>query len=441
MKNARKRNGIWHADFSLDGRRYRQSLGTVDWREAAKKAADLIALAKEGRLTPESRGFSRLAFPQAVERWLEEKKPRVTPKTITTERERSGAPKKFFGPVRLKQITAESVLAYMRSRTEKGIANATVNRELDIIRGVLKRARMWYRMTEDVKPLPVRHNAGRALSHEEKVRLLKVAASRPEWQTARLAMVLALNTTMRGCELKGLRWREINFIERTLTVRRSTTKTDAGERVIPLNAEAWGSVLGLRERAKALLGQDLQPDWYVFFHKEGFCHPEPDKPASGWRSAWRALTRAIHCPACGQLQSPGTVCQDRECKADIRGVKSSTAGLRFHDLRHHAITELAESDTGGQVIMSIAGHINEAMLRHYSHVRLEAKRRALDALSGPASPGAISGDFSGGCVTNAVTNQGEEAKPALHLAEKNGGRHGIRTHGLLVANEALSQLS
>jgi len=36
-------------------------------------------------------------------------------------------------------------------------------------------------------------------------------------------------------------------------------------------------------------------------------------------------------------------------------VNGSTAGLRFHDLRRHAITELAESQASDRTIMSIAG--------------------------------------------------------------------------------------
>ena len=31
--------------------------------------------------------------------------------------------------------------------------------------------------------------------------------------------------------------------------------------------------------------------------------------------------------------------------------------------------------------MSIAGHVSRAMLSRYSHVRMEAKRRALDAIA------------------------------------------------------------
>jgi integrase len=163
---------------------------------------------------------------------------------------------------------------------------------------------------------------------------------------------------------------------------RATTKTDAGERVIPLNSEAWFAILESRERAKLLFGVEPQPDWYVFPHAEGFRNPDATKPMSGWRTAWRNLTRAITCPTCGQLQKPGATCRDVECRTDIRGVQSPLYGLHFHDLRHHAITELSEGQASDQTIMSIAGHISPKMLELYSHVRIQAKRKALEALSG-----------------------------------------------------------
>src|SRR6266566_9689795 len=68
---------------------------------------------------------------------------------------------------------------------------------------------------------------------------------------------------------------------------------------------------------------------------------DPSKPQKSWRTAWRNLTK-----------------------------KAGLPGLRFHDLRHHAITELAESQTSDAVIMGIAGHVSKKMLEHYSHARL-----------------------------------------------------------------------
>ena len=53
----------------------------------------------------------------------------------------------------------------------------------------------------------------------------------------------------------------------------------------------------------------------------------------------------------------------------MRGIKSPLSGLRFHDLRHTAITKLAESQASDQTIMAIAGHVSQQMLEHYSHIR------------------------------------------------------------------------
>jgi hypothetical protein len=50
---------------------------------------------------------------------------------------------------------------------------------------------------------------------------------------------------------------------------------------------------------------------------------------------------------------------------------------RWHDNRHALVAELAESGAGDEVIMSIAGHVSRQMLSRYSHVRNEAKRKAL----------------------------------------------------------------
>ena len=434
-----KRGKWWWTDFSVNGVRYRQPIRdkdgqrTKDWREALSREKELIAEAQAGKLSSSSQQFARLSFSEAVERYVADRLPRIQPKTARAEKERARQLKKHFGPTSVGRITTDSVLAYMAERKKAGMSNGTINRDLDVLRGVLKRAKRWYQMADDIRPLPVRQNVGRALEYDDELRLLKLAASKPEWQNARLATLLAVNTTMRAGEIRGLQWRNVDLIERTLTVQRATTKTDAGERIIPLNQGAWTAVLELRERAKLLFGLEPQPDWYVFPHAEGLHNPDPTKPMTGWRTAWRNLTRAIQCPSCSLQQKPAEKCRNAECGADIRDLKSPLAGLRFHDLRHHAITELSEGQASDQTIMSIAGHISPKMLRIYSHVRIQAKRQALEALS--------SGGSGGGYDTNRDTNSPADSKHRPQVTENNGGREGIRTPGLLVANEALSQLS
>ncbi len=166
---------------------------------------------------------------------------------------------------------------------------------------------------------------------------------------------------------------------RVILVR--TSKTEAGQRLIPMNDEAYELVVRLRERAKIFNGTESHH--YVFPACERG-HVDPSRSQKTFRTAWRSLTGAIQCPTCKKLQAPRDSCSNQTCKADIRDVKSPLAGLRFHDLRHHAITELAESQVSDQTIMAIAGHVSQKMLARYSHVRSEARRQAVSALSAKA---------------------------------------------------------
>src|SRR5438067_7566972 len=53
---------------------------------------------------------------------------------------------------------------------------------------------------------------------------------------------------------------------------------------------------------------------------------------------------------------------------------------RHRHNRHTVITELAEMGVADHVLESISGHLSRRMLEHYSHIRIDAKRQALDAL-------------------------------------------------------------
>ena len=142
------------------------------------------------------------------------------------------------------------------------------------------------------------------------------------------------------------------------------------------------AVRELYHRAQQVGG--TEPDHYVFPACENG-KIDPTRPQKSWRSAWRSLRKA-----------------------------ASLQHLRFHDLRHHAITELAESQASDQTVMAIAGHVSRQMLEHYSHVRLEAKRRAVEALSQRSNDGSY--------VTNHVTNGVWEkiAENATHRKEWSG---------------------
>jgi integrase len=92
------------------------------------------------------------------------------------------------------------------------------------------------------------------------------------------------------------------------------------------------------------------PEWFVFAFETPL-PKDPTRPITSFKTAWIKVRQ----------------------KAGVKG--------RWHDNRHTLVTELAEGGAGDAVIMSIAGHVSRAMLSRYSHVRMEAKRRALDEIA------------------------------------------------------------
>lgn len=360
-----KRSKTWWADFSVNGQRFRISLDTTNKTEATSAAHKKVAQAEAGRLSTNSQSFARLTFLEAADKYLNSRKLELQAASVTKEKQLLVKLKEYFSVTRLNRISAEQILSYREWRAAS-CGPALVNMEIGVLRRILKRAKLWHVMVDDIKPLKEPQTIGRALTPGEKAALLEAAALKPEWETAYYAAILALNTTMRGCELKGLRWMDVDLLNDTLTIRKS--KTEAGLRIIPLTHDAIEVFTKLRERSE-LFGA-VEPAHYVFASfkpcgrfdnqqivEHRLLNFDPTKPLGSWKKAWAKLT-----------------------------TKAGLPGLRFHDLRHHSITELAESGASEQTIKAIAGHVSQRMLERYSHIRLEAKRNALEALSTSKPP-------------------------------------------------------
>jgi hypothetical protein len=183
----------------------------------------------------------------------------------------------------------------------------------------------------------------------------------------RTVVSLALNTALRKNEIRTLRWQQIDLLARTLTVGRTKTEGGSG-RTIPLNSVAYAAVVRWASRIPK-----AKPDYFVFPSCEAAGiereHPDteridPSRPITSWRSAWR------------------------------RALKDAGLGIRFHDLRHTCITKLAKGRASEQTLMSIAGHLSRKMIEHYSHIRLAAKRAALDAIVKPVFDASVAQNWA-----------------------------------------------
>ncbi len=286
-------------------------------------------------------------FDKASTQWLASRQGRVSDSTISIGRESLKHLLPVFGSKLLCDITARDVAAYQAKRRKANAQGRTVNIEVGVLRSVMGAYRLWDGISPEIRMLPENKDVGKALTHDEECRLLKATENADS--ACHTATVLALNTAMREDEIRRLQWRQIDWQNRMVTVGRSKTAAGAG-RVIPLNLAAFDALIKWAGRF-----QDAKAEHYVF----PWCESrqiDPTKPTKGWRTAWRnALKRA--------------------------SVKS-----RFHDLRVTCIIKLAEGQISDMTIMAIAGDVSRKMLEHYSRIRMDAKRRALDAINKPIEP-------------------------------------------------------
>ena len=374
-----KRDQHWHLDVTIQGVRYREALNTTDKRQAKELEKNRIAEIKQGKgASKTGREFARKPFSDAVTLYLEGRKPHVSERTMQFEQERLKPLCKHFGEKPLLRFKAEDIVGYQTERLAAGISGRTVNMETGVLRRMLKRAKVWNAVSEDVKPLPERQGAvGKVLPGDLKRKLFETAASRPEWAAAHCAAVLAVSTTCRGVEIRNIRWQDVDMFGREVAIRRS--KTAAGHRTIPLNGDAMAALSSLLARAQEL--GSSQPEHYVFPTCEHITI-DPTRPQKSWRTAWRKLAKET-ARRVGREAARDSLESGQRLRGAIAAWKRAEMplrGLRFHDLRHQAITEMAEAGVSDATLMAVSGHMSRRMLEHYSHVRMAAKRTVLDKL-------------------------------------------------------------
>src|SRR5262249_34168152 len=162
----------------------------------------------------------------------------------------------------LMQITSDDLSNYQMERLEK-VSAATINSETKVLRLILKTAKVWAHLADGFKPLrEAKGGPGRALSPEQEKQLFDTAMSDANASAVYYAAIVAANTTTRGCELRRLKRKDADLAARTITIRRESTKTDAGCRLIPLNENATWAMEHLLDRAEKL--NSTKPDHYIF---------------------------------------------------------------------------------------------------------------------------------------------------------------------------------
>jgi integrase len=343
-----KRGDTWWYEFLFARRRV---------RESAKTTSKTVArLAEQNRRRELERGFNGIAdvreervrsVKEMAAKYLDQYCLRH--KSSVFARYAVGHLTRHVGAVMSVDVTEETVTAYQTTRLKEGAAPKTINEEVGFLLRLLDEVgdviRVRLRRRKTLK-LTVRRGPGKAYTPEQKAAMLAAAKSARS-RAIYPALMLALNTGERDAEIRGLQWERLDLVKAIVTV--GDSKTEAGEgRTIPLNSVLLDAMVDYSKWYTQRFGT-IQPEWYVF--PFGKPRPkDPTRPMVTLKTSWDNVRK----------------------KACVKG--------RWHDNRHTLITDLAESGAGDETIRDIAGHVSKQMLKHYSHIRMEAKRKALEAI-------------------------------------------------------------
>ena len=359
-----KRGDVWWYKFKFAGRTIRESAKSNSKTVARESERQRRRELEEGYNNLGDRRDERIQPVSAVAKaYLDDYK--LKHRSGTFAEYALGHVTRHLGKLLVVDVSPDAVKQYQVARLKEKAAPKSINEEVGFLLRLLGERgdaiRSALRHQKNLK-LRVLQSTGKAYTEEQKADLLAEAI--PESGDATkaksrspyisLALQLAFNAGMRDAEIRNLAWAQIDLEKRFLTVGRS--KTDAGEgRTIPLNNSLFSALVDYSSWYTKRFGS-IDQQWYVFPGRVG--KPQRDKkrplvptqPVTSLKTAWRNL----------------------KARTGVEG--------RFHDTRHTLITELAESGAGDQTIMEIAGHVSRQMLARYSHIRMDAKRRALDAV-------------------------------------------------------------
>ncbi len=273
FRRDRAHGPVWYAKYRLpDGRQVQRKLGPA-WSERGRPPAGYVTkrLAEawlRDTLDQARRGVrpgmirTGVTFADAAAeylRYIEDDRGRKAT-TVATYRSIIGARLlPTFGAMRLEDITAEHVEAWLRTVDR---AASTRIKSLAVLHGIFARARKVYRLpinpVAEVEKPPQRQSGEiDVFSPEEVLALVRAAASE---QDAAIFLTASFTGLRRG-ELIALRWREVDFTGSAVRVRASyamgvlTTPKSGKVRSVPMAPEV-ASALARLARREHLTGDD-----------------------------------------------------------------------------------------------------------------------------------------------------------------------------------------
>lgn len=344
----RKTKGSWWVDLRFRGQRYRlrspdnHREGALAYEATLRRSladGNTLYLASDPR--SRAKAASETTLNTFAVEWLEAYvKAYLRP---STRRKHAGTLQRHIlpelGHLPLAAITSAEVKRFTGVLLNKQLSPKTINNTLSTLRCCLDSAVEWEHLGHlpRFKWLRMPPNRFDFLSPEESRQLLAAAKTAPY----ALMIRTALRTGMRAGELLGLRWEDVDFERRIISVRRSIVRgyesspKNYRHRFIPIASDLLEALSDAR-----------RPTGYVFSFD-----PTGKTPlAQPRRGLWQA---------------------------------QKAAGLRafgWHVLRHTFASQLVSEGISIYVVQALLGHSTVLMTQRYAHLAPSAIAGAVEVL-------------------------------------------------------------
>ncbi|MBX7174388.1 MAG: site-specific integrase [Pyrinomonadaceae bacterium] len=333
-----QRNGHWHLSVTINGRRFRKAIKEARTRRQAEQAERVLRdEIFEGRYGNGGQKFFADFVERSYKPFAKEHKKgyevEVSVLRVLVEK---------FGNKRLYEIKPEEIENFKRLRaseiTKRGVkrSKATVNRDISVLSAVFNLAKNFGEIKENPVKNRIKYYSNlntrtRILSEEEEIVFFNYIKN--DIKFSRQVEIL-LYTGMRRGELFKLEWRDIDFVNNCINLRRETTKTQKA-RPIPMFFNVREIFESLRDETK-----NFEPK---------------DKIFAGVASQLTAFSSRF-----------------KEV-ADNLGFQD----LTVHSLRHTFSTRANKYNVDAFAQKALLGHSKISMTDRYTHVSLDTLKNSL----------------------------------------------------------------
>lgn len=319
----KKRNGVWWVDITQNGERIRRSTKTEIKAEAQifhDKLSSELWEASQILKVP------RKPWQAASSRWLEESGHK---RSLNDDRVHLRWVAPFLKNVYLSDITTDTIERIAKKKESTGVSPASVNRMLEVVRAILRKAHKewgWLQIVPAVRMRKENNRRIRWITYQEAGRLLKELPEHLQDATR-----FTLSTGLRESNVTQLKWDDVDLVRGHALIHPEESKT--GRAIpVPLNQDA----------IEILMKQEGKNPVYVFTYQG---HPVTRCNNHAWR---KALKRA--------------------------GIKD----FRWHDLRHTWASWHVQNGTSLQELQQLGGWSSFEMVLRYAHLSSDHLKRAAE---------------------------------------------------------------